>query len=362
MMQSTELDGVAKLKVVGVGGGGGNAVSRMFKERIPGVEYLVMNTDTQALVRNDVGITLRLGEKLTRGLGVGGDPERGRLAAEESRDDLIDVLQGVDLVFIAAGMGGGTGTGAAPVVAEIARELGALTIGVVTKPFGFEGRPRHLAAEKGAQELKEKVDTLIVIPNDRLFEMSDEDLTMEQAYKLADDVLKQGVQSIAEIITTPGIINLDFADVRAIMQNAGPAWMAIGRAKGEGRAVEAAREAINSPLLDSRIDGARGVLINVTGGTDLGIREVYEATEVVRAAVDPDATIMFGQVTDAKMEDEIKITLVATGFQANGTMDNEDIARLMSNDPYTSRVSDIEIPTFIRNGRRPQTLRNNRQG
>jgi len=360
MMQSTELDGVASLKVVGVGGGGGNAVSRMFKERMAGVEYIVMNTDTQALLRNDVGITLRLGEKLTRGLGVGGDPERGRLAAEESRDDLIDVLQGTDLVFIAAGMGGGTGTGAAPVVAEIAKELGALTIGVVTKPFGFEGRPRHLAAEKGAQELKEKVDTLIVIPNDRLFEMSDEDLTMEQAYKLADDVLKQGVQSIAEIITTSGVINLDFADVRTIMKDAGPAWMAIGRARGEGRAVEAAREAINSPLLDSRIDGAHGVLINITGGPDLGVREVYEAAEVVRAAVDPDAEIIFGQVTDARMEDEIKITLVATGFQENGTMDNEDIARLMSNDPYPSRVSDLEIPTFIRNGRRPQNLRRNR--
>jgi cell division protein FtsZ len=360
MMQSTELDGVASLKVVGVGGGGGNAVSRMFKDRIAGVEYIVMNTDTQALLRNDVGLTLRLGEKLTRGLGVGGDPERGRLAAEESRDDLIDVLKEPDMVFIAAGMGGGTGTGAAPVVAEIAKELGALTIGVVTMPFGFEGRPRHLAAEKGAQELKSKVDTLIVIPNDRLFEMSDEDLTMEQAYKLADDILKQGVQSIAEIITTPGEINLDFADVRTVMENAGPAWMAIGRAKGEGRAVEAAREAINSPLLDSRIDGARGVLFNMTGGPDLGVREVYEAAEVIRAAVDPDANIFFGQVTDARMEDEVKITLVATGFQTNGTMDNEDIERLMSNDPYTTRVSDIEIPTFIRNGRRPQNLRNKR--
>ena len=360
MMESTELDGVAKLKVVGVGGGGGNAVSRMFKERIPGVEYLIMNTDAQALLRNEVGVSVRLGEKLTRGLGVGGNPERGREAAEESRDDLVDILQGVDLVFIAAGMGGGTGTGAAPVVAEIARELGALTIGVVTKPFGFEGRPRHLAAEKGAQELKDNVDTLIIIPNDRLLEMSEEDLTMEQAYKLADDVLKQGVQCIAEIITTPGIINLDFADVRTVMQNAGPAWMAIGTAKGEGRAVEAAREAINSPLLDSRIDGARGVIINITGGTDLKIAEVYEAADVVRAAVDPEATIMFGQVTDARMEYEIKITLVATGFPANGSMDNEDIERLMSNDPYQSRVSDLEIPTFIRNGRGPQTLRYNR--
>jgi cell division protein FtsZ len=359
MMQSTELDGVAKLKVIGVGGGGGNAVSRMFKDRIAGVEYLVMNTDTQALLRNDVGITLRLGERLTRGLGVGGDPERGRLAAEESRDDLIDVLQGVDLVFIAAGMGGGTGTGAAPVVAEIAKELGALTIGVVTKPFGFEGRPRLLAAEKGAQELKEKVDTLIVIPNDRLYEMSDDDLTMEQAYKLADDVLKQGVQSIAEIITTPGEINLDFADVKTVMENAGPAWMAIGRAKGEGRAVEAAKEAINSPLLDSRIDGARGVLINITGGPDLGIREVYEAVDVVRAAIDPEANIIFGQVTDARMEDEIKITLVATGFQSNNNMDNENIERLMSNDPY-QRSTDLEIPTFIRNGRRSQQPRYNR--
>ena len=359
MMQSTELDGVAKLKVVGIGGGGGNAVSRMFKDRIAGVEYLVMNTDTQALLRNDVGITLRLGERLTRGLGVGGDPERGRLAAEESRDDLIDVLQGVDLVFIAAGMGGGTGTGAAPVVAEIAKELGALTIGVVTKPFGFEGRPRLLAAEKGAQELKEKVDTLIVIPNDRLYEMADDDLTMEQAYKLADDVLKQGVQSIAEIITTPGEINLDFADVKTVMENAGPAWMAIGRAKGEGRAVEAAKEAINSPLLDSRIDGARGVLINITGGPDLGIREVYEAIDVVRAAIDPEANIIFGQVTDARMEDEIKITLVATGFQSNSNMDNEDIERLMSNDPY-QKSTDLEIPTFIRNGRRSQQPRYNR--
>jgi cell division protein FtsZ len=342
------MDGVARIKVMGVGGGGCNAVSRMFRERIPGVEYVALNTDSQSLLRCEVPLHIKLGEKLTRGLGVGGDPERGKQAAEESREDLLDAVRDVDLVFIAAGMGGGTGTGAAPVLAAVAQEAGALSIGVVTKPFRFEGVHRSKSAGEGVRKMREQVDTLIVIPNDRLLEMADETLTMEQAFKMADDVLRQGVQAIAELVTTPGDINLDFADVKTVMTNAGPAWMAIGKGKGEGRAVEAARMAINSPLLDVRVDGATGVLLNFTGGSDLTINEVYEASEVVRACVHPDAHIIFGLVTDTKMEDEVKVTLIATGFPAPEPMEEDELEQLLRADSFAQTPVDLDVPTFLR--------------
>ena len=258
--QSGHADGLAQVKVIGVGGGGSNAVNRMYRERVPGVEYLAVNTDAQHLLRLDIPVKIRIGDKLTRGLGVGGDPEIGRAAAEESREEIYEAVRSADMVFIAGGMGGGTGTGAAPVVAEVARETGALTIGVVTKPFGFEGRRRSKNADDGLARLKENVDTLIVIPNDRLASMCDDSITAETAFKMADDVLRQGVQSIAELVTVPGEINLDFADVKTIMSGAGPAWMAIGIGQGEDRAIEAAKGAINSPMLDVNIEGARGVL------------------------------------------------------------------------------------------------------
>jgi cell division protein FtsZ len=342
------VDGMARIKVIGVGGGGCNAVSRMYRERISGVEYVAMNTDSQALLQCDLPSHIKLGERLTRGLGVGGDPERGRMAAEESREDLVETVRDTDMIFIAAGMGGGTGTGVAPVLAEIAKESEALTIGVVTRPFRFEGVHRRKAADDGIRRMREKVDTLLVIPNDRLLEMADENLTMEQAFELADDVLRRGVQAIAELATVPGDINLDFADIKTIMTNAGPAWMAMGEARGEGRAVEAARAAINSPLLDVRIDGATGVLFNVTGGSDLTVKEVYEAAEAVRAAVDPDANIIFGMATDLKLIDEVKVTLIATGFPLRESNVDDDFDQLLKNDPQSHSLSDLEVPTFLR--------------
>jgi cell division protein FtsZ len=284
----------------------------MYRQRIPGVEYLSVNTDAQHLLRLDVPEKLRIGDQLTRGLGVGGNPDLGLEAAEESREELYEAVRGCDLVFIAAGMGGGTGTGAAPVVADIARQSGALTIAVVTKPFSFEGRKRMQQAEAGVQAMRDKVDTLILIPNDRLLTISDEHMTAENAFKLADEVLRQGVQSIAELVTIPGEINLDFADVKTIMSGAGPAWMAIGYGRGEGRAVAAAKAAIASPLLDAPIEGARRVLLNITGGTDLTLQEVQQAADFVSKNVDPEANIIFGMVTDPKMEDEVRVTVIAT--------------------------------------------------
>ncbi len=304
--------GVARVRAIGVGGGGSNAVARMYRQRIPGVEYLSVNTDAQHLLRLDVPEKLRIGDQLTRGLGVGGNPDLGLEAAEESREELYEAVRGCDLVFIAAGMGGGTGTGAAPVVADIARQSGALTIAVVTKPFSFEGRKRMQQAEAGVQAMRDKVDTLILIPNDRLLTISDEHMTAENAFKLADEVLRQGVQSIAELVTIPGEINLDFADVKTIMSGAGPAWMAIGYGRGEGRAVAAAKAAIASPLLDAPIEGARRVLLNITGGTDLTLQEVQQAADFVSKNVDPEANIIFGMVTDPKMEDEVRVTVIAT--------------------------------------------------
>ncbi len=356
-----ERVGMATVKVIGVGGGGCNAVTRMYNERIMGVEYLAVNTDAQHLVQLDVPIKVRIGDKLTRGLGVGGSPELGREAAEESREELYEAVRSSDMVFIAAGMGGGTGTGSCPVVAEIAKETGALTIGVVTKPFSFEGHKRRKQAEDGIQQLRERVDSLIVIPNDRLLAMCDDDVTSDQAFKMADDVLRQGVQAIAELVTISGTINLDFADVKAIMSGAGPAWMAIGSARGENRAVEAAKAAIASPLLDVSVEGAKGVLFNVTGGSDLTLHEVHAAAEVIEAVVDPNANIIFGMVQDLKLDDEVKITIIATGFPDADTMiPNEDFLFSQLEMASVNGSDDLDIPPFLR--RLPTLKRRGRQG
>jgi len=312
--------GKANVKVIGVGGGGTNAVARMYRERLEGVEYLVINTDTQHLLKCEVPGRLRIGDKLTRGLGVGGDPSKGSEAAEESREELYEMVRGADMVFLATGMGGGTGTGACPIVAEIAKETGALTIAMVTKPFGFEGHKRRKQAQDGIQRLQERVDSLVVIPNDRLLELCSSDISAEAAFRMADDVLRQGVQSIAELVTTAGTINLDFADIKTIMGGAGQAWMAIGAGRGDNRATEAAKAAISSPLLEGSIDGAKGVLFNVTGGPNLGLREVHDAAKVIEEVVDPNANIIFGMVNDPRMEDEVKVTIIATGFSGVETL------------------------------------------
>lgn len=348
---SEGLIGTANIKVIGCGGGGSNAVSRMYRDRIPEVEYITVNTDSQALSRSDVPIRLRVGDSTARGLGVGGDPEKGRACHEEDRDEIKEVLKGADLVFIAAGMGGGSGTGGAPVIAEVAKELGALTIGVVTKPFGFEGSRRRRQAENGIKKMTSVVDTLIVIPNDRLLAMSDEKLSMEMAFRLADDVLRQGVQSIAELILVPGEINLDFADVKAVMTNAGHAWMAIGHGTGPERAIMAAEAAIDSPLLEVSIEGAKGVIFNVTGGKDLTLNEVHTASEVVSRMVDPDANIIFGTVTDPKMENEVKMTIIATGFPgADGSADQQAALAEQLKDVIGDEEA-LDLPPFLRNRR-----------
>ncbi len=304
----------ARIKVIGVGGGGSNAVDRMVAAGVQGVEFIAVNTDAQHLNRSLAPIRVRIGDKLTRGLGSGGNPEIGRKAAEESIEELREVIKGADMVFITAGMGGGTGTGAAPVIAQLAREEGALTIGVVTRPFRFEGKKRAQAAEEGILALSEKVDTLIVIPNDRLLEISDRRLSLQDAFRLADEVLLQGVQGISELITVPGLINLDFADVRSIMQEGGAALMAIGEGQGDEKARKAAEAVVTSRLLDITIDGARGILFNITGGPDLTLHEVYEAADIIQAAAHPEANIIFGAVINEDMEDRVRITLVATGF------------------------------------------------
>mgnify|MGYP001570130443 FL=1 len=313
-MSRAYSDGLPPIKVVGVGGGGCNAVNRMIAEQIPGVQFVAVNTDAQALQHSSAEVKIRVGDKLTKGLGVGGDPARGQRAAEESRDELLEAVRGCEMVFVTAGMGGGTGTGAAPMVAEVAKEAGALTIGVVTKPFSFEGAKRREQAEEGIQRLQDKVDTLIVIPNDRLLEICDEKSSIEDAFRTADDVLLQGIRGISEIITLPGEINLDFADVRKIMSEAGPALMAIGRGSGVNRAEDAARMAISSPLLEVSIDGAKGVLYNITGGKNLGLHEINAAAQIIADVVSPDAEIIFGTAVDPHMGDEVQITLIATGF------------------------------------------------
>jgi cell division protein FtsZ len=301
---------LAVIKVVGIGGGGVNAVNRMIEAGLKGVEFIAINTDAQALLMSDADVKLDVG----RGLGAGSNPDVGRKAAEEHRDDLEEVLKGADMVFVTAGEGGGTGTGGAPIVAEVAKSVGALTIGVVTRPFAFEGRRRSLQAEQGIDSLREAVDTLIVIPNDRLLEISDAQTTMLQAFRLADDVLLQGVAGITDLITTPGLINTDFADVKAIMQDAGSALMGIGQARGDHRAAEAAKMAVSSPLLEASIEGAQGVLLTIAGGSDLGLHEVNEAAEIIADAADEDANIIFGTVIDDALGDEVKVTVIAAGF------------------------------------------------
>ncbi|HWE63757.1 MAG TPA: cell division protein FtsZ [Chloroflexota bacterium] len=303
----------AIIKVIGVGGGGCNAINRMIAARMQEVEFIAVNTDNQVLLHSQAAVKIRIGEKLTKGLGAGGDPTVGQRAAEESFEELRDAMQGADMIFITAGMGGGTGTGAAPVIAQIAQELGALTVGVITKPFSIEGTRRRRIADEGGASFKEKVDTLITVPNDRLLALADKKMTISMAFALADDVLRQGIQGISDTITVPGLINLDFADVKSVMSQAGSALIGIGRASGDNRAVDAARQAIASPLLDVSMEGARGVLFNVTG-SDYTLMEVNDAAQIIQEAADPDANIIFGAVLDDSMEGEIQITVIATGF------------------------------------------------
>ncbi len=313
----SDSENFALIRVIGVGGGGSNAVNRMIRAELMGVEFIAVNTDAQALLQSDAPNKIRVGDKITRGLGAGGDPSIGQRAAEEDSEKIADALRDSDMVFITAGMGGGTGSGAAPVIAEIARDMGALTIGVVTKPFTWEGARRRLNAEKSAELLRDKVDTLITIPNDRLKEVVSAETSIVDAFRVVDDVLRQGVQGISDLITVPGLINLDFADVRAVMRSAGSALMGIGRASGPDRAAEAAREAISSPLLEVSISGAQGVLFNVTGGPNLGLFEVDEAAEIIKEMADPEANIIFGTVIDERMGDDLQITVIATGFDHN---------------------------------------------
>ena len=362
---------LAVIKVVGIGGGGVNAVNRMIDVGLKGVEFIAVNTDAQALLMSDADVKLDIGRELTRGLGAGADPEVGRQAAEEHRDELEEVLKGSDMVFITAGKGGGTGTGGAPIVAEIAKSLGALTIGVVTRPFSFEGRQRAVKAEQGIMSLKEKVDTLIVIPNDRLLEIGDATTSLLEAFRMADEVLLQGVQGITDLITTPGLINLDFADVKAVMTDAGSSLMGIGQARGDNRAEEAARTAISSPLLEASIDGARGVLLNIAGGSDLGLREVNEAASVITKAAHPDAKIIFGAVVDDTLGDEVRVTVIAAGFDRWGQKEAEDLVKpdeeifsvraptngepaFLGGQEERERLvfdadDDLDIPSFLRN-------------
>jgi cell division protein FtsZ len=374
-----EGESSARIVVVGVGGGGSNAVNRMIQAGVHSVEFVAVNTDTQALSRSDARHRIRIGEKLTRGLGAGGSPQIGQRAAEESQELIYDLLRGADMVFVAAGMGGGTGTGASPVVASIARELGALTVGVVTKPFTFEGRKRMDAAEEGIANLRQRVNTLITIPNDKMLTVIDKRTSLEQAFGVVDDVLRQGIQGISELITEAGLINVDFADVKAIMQEPGNALMAIGRGSGDQRAVDAANQAVASPLLDVSMEGARGVLFNITGGPELTLAEINDAAEIINKAADPDANIIFGTVTDPSMGNEVKITLIATGFdQPDAGYGRRDfgrgprVPRFPMDDPQPLRPgraaggysddpspfeddeSEIDIPPFLRNQRRRQ--------
>jgi cell division protein FtsZ len=362
-----QLESFARIKVVGVGGGGCNAVNRMIEEGLQGVEFVAVNTDAQALMLSKASVRVRVGEKLTRGLGSGGDPETGRKATEESAEELYSVLKGSDMVFITAGMGGGTGTGGASIVAQIAKEVGSLTIGVVTRPFTFEGSRRIQSAEAGISKLKEQADTLIVIPNDRLLQIVDKRANLQQAFRLADDVLRQGVQGISELITVPGLINLDFADVRTIMSEGGAALMAVGVGKGEDAARVAAEQAISSQLLDITIDGARGILFNVTGGPELTLFEVNQAAAIIKETAHPDVNLIFGAVIDQGMKDEVRITVIATGFERTGmprrvveqpvseTRDKPVNAPVTVGQPAKEfqprafNTEDLDIPTFLRN-------------
>ncbi len=325
-----DMEQFAQIKVIGVGGGGNNAVNRMIEANLKGVQFIAINTDKQALFTSKAEYKIQIGEKLTRGLGAGANPDMGSKAAEESRDDIFQALQGADMVFITAGMGGGTGTGAAPIVAEIAKEMGILTVGVVTKPFTFEGKRRRAHAEKGIEELKKRVDTLVTIPNDRLLQVVERRTSIVEAFKIADDILRQGVQGISDLITTPGLVNLDFADVKTVMYERGLAHMGIGKASGENRAIEAARQATHSPLLETTINGSKGVLLNITGGNSLSLHEVTEAAEIVSESADIDANIIFGAVIDETLKDEIRITVIATGF-SDGQFDEMFVDNLVKN-------------------------------
>ena len=347
------VGGVPLIKVVGIGGGGSNAVGRMFKEKLPVVEYYAVNTDAQHLFRCDVSHRIAIGQNLTRGLGSGAQPDLGRQAAEESRADLEAALEGADMVFLAVGMGGGTGTGASPVVAQIAKESGALTVAVVSRPFAFEANNRRKNAEEGINRLKDQVDTLIVIPNDRLLQMNnhaEHSFTWEDALKMADSVLQQGIQAIAEVVTVPGEINVDFADVKTILSSAGPAWLAIGRGKGETRAVDAAKMATKSPLLDIAMDGAKRVLFVISGGATLSLQEVQDAADVIQDMTDPDANIIFGTCRDPKLEDEVKITMVAASFplmQDSQLAREAELERLLQ-DVMPESEQELDVPAFLR--------------
>jgi len=370
MEESMFKAGTANIKVIGVGGGGGNALNRMIEDGLKGVEFIAINTDQQALEESKAQTKIQIGEKLTRGLGAGANPEIGECSAEESKAEIAEALKGADMVFITSGMGGGTGTGATPVIADISKGMGILTVAVVTKPFPFEGKRRMTQAEKGIEELKQNVDTIITIPNEKLLQVVEKDTTIEEAFLKTDNILRQGVQGISDLITVPGLVNLDFADVKTIMLDTGIAHMGIGRARGENRAGEAARQAIHSPLLETSIEGASGVLINVTGGKDLGLLEINEAAELVQKSVDPEANIIFGAVIDENLGDEIVITVIATGFNKWGGNDAkaQDILESMRNSinsnsnierneatGFNGRVSsrtdytvDLDIPPFLR--------------
>ena len=357
------IDGTATIKVIGVGGGGTNAVNRMVDSGIRGVEFVAVNTDRQALLLSKAASKIQIGEKITRGLGAGANPDIGAQAAEESKAEITEALRGADMVFVTAGMGGGTGTGAAPIVAACAKEMGILTIGVVTKPFTFEGKKRLSQADRGIESLKSKVDTLVVIPNDKLLQVIDRKTSIVEAFKMADDVLRQGVQGISDLIAVPGLVNLDFADVKTIMLNTGMAHMGIGRASGESRAEEAAKQAVQSPMLETSIEGARGVIINITGGNNLGLHEVNTAAELVQRSVDPEANIIFGAVIDETLEEDIVITVIATGFEeeernklgsmpVNKIVDKAWEQTIKANpapaEPVTTPASDLDIPSFLR--------------
>ena len=361
----TMMDGAATIKVIGVGGAGNNAVNRMLDLGIKSVDFIAVNTDRQALQKSKASTKIQIGEKITRGLGAGANPDIGAQSAEESKTELSEVLRGADMVFVTAGMGGGTGTGAAPIVAGLAKEMGILTIGVVTKPFTFEGKKRLAQAERGIESLKSKVDTLIVIPNDKLLQIIDRKTSMAEAFLMADDVLRQGVQGISDLITVTGTVNLDFADVKTIMLNTGMAHMGTGHASGENKAEDAAKEAIQSPLLETSIEGARGVIINITGGEDLGLQEVNTAAELIQRSVDPEANIIFGTVIDPNMSDEIKITVIATGFEQPeetrtprldsigvGAVNTKPWEKKPTSIPSTPDINspsnDLDIPSFLR--------------
>ena len=355
----TMMDGTATIKVIGVGGAGNNAVNRMIEEGIKGVDFIAVNTDRQALTKSKAGTKIQIGEKITRGLGAGANPDIGAQSAEENKSEIAETLRGADMVFVTAGMGGGTGTGAAPIVAQAAKEMGILTIGVVTKPFTFEGKKRLSQAERGIESLKGKVDSLVVIQNDKLLQVIDRKTSINEAFRMADDILRQGVQGISDLIAVTGTVNLDFADVKTIMLNTGMAHMGIGRASGENRAEDAAKQAVQSPLLETSIEGARGVIINITGGEDLGLHEVNTAAELVQRSVDPEANIIFGTVTDPEMKDEIQITVIATGFEkpetrTSSTVDsfiNKSWEKKTSSIPasdVSSSQGDLDIPAFLR--------------